>query len=391
MRNAAGSLWTRAARLRYDEIFFIIIALVLAVSLRWSLLEFKSVDYLDYTRIWYNTIKAQGFSAFGQNFFNYNPPYLYALYLVIRFNPDLPGVIATKIPSLIGDFICAWFVYKTVQLRHPDPPFPFFAASAIFFGPTIVLNSAFWGQADSLYTTALIACLYFLLTKKNSWALLAYGTAIAFKFQATFLFPLLLILLLKKGIPLKHFFLVPAVYGLSLLPCWLAGRPLADLVGIYYSQANQYQQLTMTAPTLYAWLPDSGKYFPFLYLAGLILALSLGLIFIALAAKSQAELTPPLIIELALISVIMMPFFLPKMHDRYFYPADVVSVIFAFYFPKYYYIPIAITSVSFLAYQPTLFGVNSDLLPFLALIMFAVFVLLVRDLVGRLYPKAGAL
>ncbi len=382
-----GGLLRRIRSVSFDNLIILAIGLALAIALRISLIQFKSVDFRDFTRIWYNTIKDNGFHAFGMDFSNYNPPYLYALYLVIRAAPDLPAVIATKIPAMLTDFVCAALVYRILRLKFVDPPFPLIGAFAILFAPTVVLNSAFWGQADSIYTTALVGCLYFLLRRKSGLACLAYGLAIAFKLQAIFFLPFLLVLFLKRELAWRDLLLIPIAPLLLLLPAWLAGRPLTDLLSVYFSQAGQYEQLTMTAPSLYAWLPDSGRFFPYFYPAGLVLTAVAALFYVAMIMSTNAKLTPPRMVELALISVIMMPFFLPKMHDRYFYPADVFSIVFAFYFPNYFFVPIAMSLASFFAYQPTLFGTDTTLLPILSLAIFMVLVLLVRDAIAHMQTR----
>lgn len=367
------------------DMLILVIGIVLAIVLRCSLLGFKSVDYLDYTKAWYNTIKENGFSAFSQDFSNYNLPYLYILYLIMRFFPDLPGLTVTKLPSLIADFICAGLAYRIVRLKYADSPFPLLAAFAVLFAPTVVLNSAFWGQADALYTTALVACLYFLLVEKHSLALMLFGLSLAFKAQALFLAPLLLGLFLRKEISVRQLLYALLVVFLSLVPAWIAGRPLLDLLLIYPAQAGQYQQLTMHAPSVFSWLPDSGRFFPYFYPAGLILAAAAAFFYSISIYKSENRITPALLLEFALFSVILMPFVLPKMHERYFYPADVISIIFAFYFPRYFYFPILMNVVSFFAYQPTLFEAEPVPIGFLAIAILIVLVILARDSFRNLF------
>ena len=72
-------------RLNYVDLLIYIAAIALAIAIRYSLLDFKSVDYFSYTKGWYNTLKGDGFSAFSQGFSNYNLPYLYLLYVIARF------------------------------------------------------------------------------------------------------------------------------------------------------------------------------------------------------------------------------------------------------------------------------------------------------------------
>ena len=252
---------------------------------------------------------------------------------------------------------------------------PLLAIFAILFAPTVVLNSAYWGQADVLYTTALIACIYFLMTQKYALAMIFFGISISFKLQAVFLSPLLFAFFLKKEISWKYFLLIPAVMFLAALPAWIAGRSLIDILLIYPAQAESFGQLNMHAPSIFSWVPDGGQFYPYFYPAGLVLGAATGFIFSVLIYKNQTNVTPPIILELALYSVMIMPFVLPKMHDRYFYPADIITILFAFYFPSYFYVPIIMSIVSFFSYEPALFGVEP--IPISALAFGVLFLLLV--------------
>ena len=62
--------------------------------------------------------------------------------------------------------------------------------------------------------------------------------------------------------------LIPAVYGVTLVPAWLVGRPLPDLLRVYLSQTDKYLALTMNAPTLYQWFPND--LYHILYPAGML-------------------------------------------------------------------------------------------------------------------------
>ncbi len=92
-------IWGRLRRLPWHAVAMPFVGIILAAALRYTLLDFKSVDYYSSLKPWYAAIKSQGFSAFGTSFSNYNPPYLYLLYLVVRLFPDSPAVIAAKISS----------------------------------------------------------------------------------------------------------------------------------------------------------------------------------------------------------------------------------------------------------------------------------------------------
>ncbi len=377
---------TRALRqlVRGDLVIFVLVAF-LAVLLRLSLRSFQSGDSLYVIGEWYKTIRAEGFAAIGDGVSNYTPLYLYLLYFVSILLPGVWGLTAIKLPCILFDILCAWLVFRAIRLHFPDGPAALFAFIAALFAPTMVLNSAAWGQIDILYATGLIACLYFLLRDKGWLACLAFGVALAFKFQAVFLAPLLLILLVKGKVNWKQLLLIPAVYLVSIVPAWIAGRPLLDLLTIYSSQVGQFDELSMAAPNLYAWIPN--EFFDVLYPAGLILGTSMVVVFVAAAWKSRAELSRPVLVQLALASVLILPFFMPRMHERYFFPADVISIVYGFFFPAYFFVPLLVNLVSFFAYQPVLFDTSSLPLALLALVELASLVVVMRKLVLTLFPR----
>ena len=73
----------------------------------------------------------------------------------------------------------------------------------MLFAPTILLNSAFWGQSESTFTAFLLLCIYFLMAEPSNLACLAFGVTFAFKLQAIFLAPLL-VALVNKGWLASH-------------------------------------------------------------------------------------------------------------------------------------------------------------------------------------------
>jgi Gpi18-like mannosyltransferase len=363
----------------------ILVGSLLALLVRIPLLEFKSADYDTFTKVWYNTLQSLGYIALRGDFSNYNPPYLYLLYLVVRFLPNMDKVAAIKVPSIIMDFVCAAFVYKIIALKSRNKLVPLLGYMATLLAPVVILNSSFWGQADSIYTAGLLGCVYFLLVKKNWLALISFGLAFVFKLQAIFLLPLLIILWLRHELSWKHFLAIPVVYFLAILPAWIIGRPLGSLLTVYATQADYYNKLTSHAPNLYAWFPTGQDVYQLLYPAGLAFGGTVLLILVLVAAKGTAKLSVPLLVELAAFSTLLAPFVLPKMHQRYFFPADILSIAFSFYFPAYFYVALVINMVSFFSYQYFLFGPETVPMPILALVMLLIIAIMTRHLLLQLY------
>jgi hypothetical protein len=78
----------------------------------------------------------------------------------------------------------------------------------------------------------------------------------------------------------------------------------------------------------------------------------------------------------ALASVALVPFILPRMHQRYFYPQDMLSLVIAFFLPELWFLPMLSQIISVIAYGPFLFntsfhipilGKNIDALLYVAL------------------------
>lgn len=358
------------------------IGLALALSLRLSLFGFQSGDYVSHLGLWYDYIQSHGgFSAFKDNFSNYTPPYLYFVWLATKL--PVQKLYALKLIVIPFDFLLAFITLLIVRLKYQNKTVQMLAFFAALFAPTAIFNSALWGQSDAMYTSLLLASVYFVLRKRPILAFLLFSIAFSFKTQAIFLSPLFLVLYLKNRIPAWSILLLPAIYFVIVIPAWIAGRPLIDLMTMHLQQADTFKQLTMNAPNLYQWLPEDfalfGKF-------GILLAATVVFLYCLSIGKSVVEMNEDLIIKLSLLSVLFMPFFLPRMHERYFFAADMLAIVFAFYNPWYFFVPIVIGLVSLFSYFPFLFGKSVIGLPYLGLAMAAMVVVVIVDSVRALYP-----
>ena len=364
-------------------------AFIFALLVRLPWVHFISWDYTLAFGTWYEFIVDNGyFLALKYDFSNYNVLYLYLLTLAAFSLPSLTGTLIVKVLPMVFDFILAFFVYKCVRLKYSQSETaPHLAALVTLLAPTVVLNGAIWGQNDSIYTTFLVACLYGLLSGRQVWAFIAFGISFSFKLQALFLAPLFLWLLTKKRVNWRYFFLSPLVYFVTLIPAWIIGRPLEELILIYLNQADQNKRLTKNAINLYQWIPN--HYIDW-YPIGVVFAASVVAIIAVFVYKSRVEVTEDLVIYMATCSVLIMPFILPKMHDRFFFPADIIAIVLAFYLPRYWYTPVIIGMTSLLAYFPFLYGVTFIPLAWLAFFPLALIAVLgwkLLQTLGHLPPS----
>jgi Gpi18-like mannosyltransferase len=185
-----------------------------------------------------------------------------------------------------------------------------------------------------------------------------FSLAFAFKLQAIFLLPFLGVYTLRRKIPWWTFLLIPAVYVTLSLPTILVGRPWLDVLTIYAHQTEKFPKWSSFTPTLY--LPLQGRVpltptLSTLVVIGAVILTSIWILWVWRKTKTDTHTS---ILLTALASVAFVPFILPRMHERYFYPQDVISLVAVFFLPELWFLPILSQVISVIAYGPFLFGNN---------------------------------
>ena len=295
-----------------------------------------SLDYIIGFDVWYRAILYQGLGVLKQDFYNYAPAYMY----LIAFSTLLPvkSLWAIKFMALPVVPLAGYFMARIVSITARDDLKTWLAYTLTLLAPTILINASYWGQADIFYGTASLACLSFLIRKRPYAAMIACGVAIAFKAQAVFLGPFLLLLLIKKQIPWKSVFIPPLIFLLSGLPVFLLGKPIYDILFVYFKQASTFQLLCMNCSSLWALFP--GANYDVWVLAGFALTIVVIVVYLIVAYFNVNVENPAHLLLAATLSVILMPFFLPKMLDRYFYLAELFSIGLVFVNWRYLVIPV---------------------------------------------------
>lgn len=314
-------------------------------------------DYQLFLAPWFATLQRHpGFTAFAQPFSDYAPLYLYGLKL-LTFIP-VPSLVSIKTLSLLFDLVIAGIAVRMIHTTTPrrETRGRLFLVFAVMVSiPTVVVNSSLWGQIDAFYAAGIVACLYWLLSDRPLPAITAFGVALCVKLQTVFFLPVLIGYLLRRWRDLWQLAIIPGLFMLSVVPAWLGGGSLPDLLTVYLRQAGEYPALTMYAPTIFAFVeaPQTAAAHGRLAWGGTLLAGLAALGVIALTYASR-ERSPRQLVLLSLLSVVAVPYVLPHMHERYFYLADVISVLYVWYRPQAWYLPVIILTVSLFAYLPYL-------------------------------------
>jgi Gpi18-like mannosyltransferase len=320
----------------------------LSIFIRYQIYDLSNEDVL-IIQDWYRHFYKRGAASLANgNFSNYTPLYLYMLWATRLFSDWFGSMVAIKIIPTMFDLLSAGTIYLLARIKfNDDKPILF---SALFFTmPTIMFNSTGWGQIESLYTSFLLLSVYFLLRNKPAYALIMFGFAFSIKSQSIFFLPFLGILFLKGRIRWRHFLFIPAVYIVLAIPAALVGRSWQSILLIYVSQVGQFRSLSMSAPNLYIFVPDS--FYEIGVWIGMVIFITAMAIWGWLNWRAKAACRNRQIILMALASLVLVPFVLPKMHDRYFYPVDVFSFAAVIFVPEMWVVPILYQLISSLSYS----------------------------------------
>jgi len=324
-----------------------LVLICFGIIIKLGMFPVKLGDYNFYLEPWMNFIKTHGYTAsLKYDFYNYTPSYIYILIVLAKIG--LNPLYSIKIVSVIFEYLVAFYVGKIVNLKYKNKLVFWISFAVIPLLPAVLLNGAFWGQCDSIYSAFVLGSIYYILKKKQFLAVLFLAIAVAFKIQAVFIFPFYFVMLLRGNVKWFYFSLIPLIYFISILPPWLYGRSLSDLSTIYLSQSSYFKLLTLHFPNIYIWISDN--YYDTAKLIGIIFTFIFTLISGFWLAKKKHQFTFETWIELAFLSVIITPFILPGMHERYLYLGDIFAALYFFIFKKNIHFSLGIILVSFYAY-----------------------------------------
>jgi len=449
-------------------------SIVLGLLLRWFMRDFESGDYKQFLSNWYAFIHDNGgFWAYKHIFSNYSPAYLYLLGIANLI--PIPDLYSIKLMSMIFDFPLAILAYLIARRHFRTGLKPAWVFALVFLGPTVMVNSSFWGQCDVIYTMFLLGTIYTMMLGRPWLLTMFFGLGFSFKQQTIFMAPVLIASWLKREMPIWNVVLIPLIYIISIIPATIAGRNFIELLFFYKSQAGSYTALSNNAPNMQQFLGNMvyGKaeigmvilsaivsaflavYFfravknqlktmdpwgrralivimiapfllflrPFVDIIFIVLKqpntyaifvrnipgardflvnragdifgmISLAIAFLGVVSfcflgwKSRNKIlgNTEMVLKLAMFSTLMMPFLLVRMHERYWYPADVISTIFIFFYPKRWYLPFIIIPGSLLAYLSYFADREIVPLPLVAIGMGIALIIAALDYVRTMYP-----
>lgn len=315
---------------------------------RVSLLYFVSDDYDAFLKEWVKKLGAMSVKdALCTSIGDYNLPYIYILLIFSRINFN--SMMLIKSLSCLFDVILAYYVMKIVVFGVEDRRLQMASFVLTLAAPTVMINSAQWSQCDAIFVTFCLISMLKALEGKGRQCAIYWTVAFCFKMQAIFILPALGIALFMGKVQWKHLVWIPIVYVLSLVPALLAGRSLVSCLDIYSHQTQEYAFLFHNAPTV--WRFFEGADFESFSVVSVFSAGAAVILFVYFCSTFRKEMDDRDLIKLFFISAMLIPYLLPRMHERYFYLADILSLIYFLYDRRKWYIPVALILSSVIGYM----------------------------------------
>lgn len=354
------------------DLLFVFCLFFFGFMIRWKLMPIESADYYGFLEDWMRQIReGGGFRSLDHQISNYTSPYMYIMCLISYISKN--DLYALKLVSVVFDYGAAVAVFLILYQLTGKVRRSVMGMAAILLSPTVVLDSAYWCQCDIIYTTFILYALYRFLKDDSRGCLILTGIAFAFKQQTLFIVPFLLIMWLKgRTIRLRDFVWLPVIYVLGVIPAWIAGRDLKELLLIYFDQSGTYPWGTLEYPNIYALL---GEAMPDLRHAAQVSGAGVFMTIILLGCLAyflytrKVRITEEMTITLALFSVALVVYCLPHMHDRYGFLIDLLAVVYGILNAKKLPVMCGYFVVSILTFMPYLIAVHIVPIQYLALAM----------------------
>lgn len=358
-------------------LIFVVAITAFGIAIHLCGIDFQSDDYVSFLFPWWVEIEESGLWGLATQVGNYNIPYQIITYL-FTLTP-LGPLYSYKALSIVFDFVlalsAALIVYSFDSKKsHLKPVLTY---GLVFCSMTVVLNSSFWAQCDSIYVSFILLSICFLKKEKNINSFVMLGIAFSFKLQAVFILPVFLFYYVcTRKTSILHFLIIPAVDFVMSLPAIILGRNPLDIITIYAEQTDYGKLIQMNCPNIYAFICDGNdmyNYFLFktFSIVLTITVLGAGLCMLIYKRTDLSDTQNFLLASIWTVFTCIM--FLSSMHERYAYLLDILTIIYALVNVKRVWLPIVCNLVSLRGYCYYLFAYDVLDIKITAIVYIAVY------------------
>lgn len=310
---------------------------------------------------------------------------------LLWINQYLPNLLF-RFPSIISDLIITYLIYRIVREKKSDKT-AIFSSSLFLFNPLVVYNSAFSGQMDALNNVFAFISIFLLYKNRIFPSILFLFLSLFIKLSLIFYIPVYIMLLLQK----KSIRKIAACTILSFACIILITLPLSNNpIGWFFdfmrnNSLGEMQNITAFAfnfwwmimhptmtlgsqTTLFSFSEirlhnspnDSTVYFGISLFkwAIAIFGIFLTPILIYINKLKQKIFEMHHLLLLFALTAIIGFLFLPRMHDRYLYPAFPLLAAYIGLQNKYLYSFIFLSILHFLNYYFVWHPFATPLIPY---------------------------
>lgn len=337
-------LWERQQK---KALFLLLAAIALALRVYLSLTSQGHLSDLECFKAWSLNAYSVGFAEFynGSFFVDYPPLYMYVLYLIgwlqsvfaIPYG-EAGFTLLIELPAILCDMAIAYFLYRVCR-RQKKTYLGVCLGLLMLFNPMSLMDSAVWGQIDSVFALMILAMLWALERDRTVLGALLWVAAILLKPQGIFFLPVLGIKVLWDFFVGKRYKKTLLQVGASLIGgtllylviCapFLPGKSVLFFVEQFFSTVSGYQYATVNAFNCYGmfglnYVPDTEGGLLSYRAIGFIMIAVICCIAVVLGLKSKKQGK-----YLALGAFVQIGIFLfgHNIHERYLYTG--VILLFA--------------------------------------------------------------
>ena len=322
------------------QIHFFMLALTLSALLLRMMIAYAAVHYYDlnYYIDWSSGVIQNLFGAYEHiKSLDYPPLFLFPLVITgklmaLPIVSEVPGfqMLVLKGWQILFDTAMIPLIYLVL---YRESRLIAAAGAALWaVNPTIIMNSSYWGQTDSIMLFMLVLCFWLLIEQRPVESEIVIALACLMKFQSLYFVPVFALFLLSKFSwkKIAYSFLAAVMTGLTVLMPFMAHSGWTLPFRIYLGGFEQYQYASMNAFNYFAACGLNMKSSSHILLGGIsaeaisfimiiISVLLLGFFYFTSTEKS------PWLLSFLFIQTIFM--FTTRMHERYQIPAMLFALI----------------------------------------------------------------
>lgn len=300
---------------------------------------------------WAERMYVTGASGFysPEVFTDYPPGYMYVLWLLgglrrllgIPYSSPL-HLTLLKLPAILCDLACGWLLYREASGRLSGSQ-ALFLCAAYLYNPVILLNSAVWGQVDSVFTLSLLLMCLALVKGSLQPAYIAFCAGLLLKPQMLIFSPVLLAGVIDQvflhGFSLRRLgkHLLSALLSLAGMLCLCLPFGMGNVWKQYFSTVESYPYAAVNACNLWGllglnWVSQDNTFLGIsyrLYGYAFILLTVVVVLAVSLRHGDDREKYP----FLAAVLILTLFAFSVRMHERYLYPGLILLLLAFIYRP----------------------------------------------------------